>query len=186
MYPHRTNRSISDFSPSQSRGTNPARLQLDCNLVRHAFMRCSDLTPRPSSQHGGDRRIIFTGVHSNMFVRVRSGSTVSKRQPFASELHRIRFECHAIEEAPEHDEDKALLTSAPAWERSSLRVGPWPRERKIPVFSHKLRVKLYDRQCKLQQSTRRQRGLAFRDFESPVFTVPKKMARFDCVPITVV
>ncbi len=82
MYPHRTNRSISAFSPSQSRGTNPARLQLDCNLVRHAFMHCSDLTPPPSSQYGGDRHTIFTGVHSNMFVRVRSGSTVSKRQPF--------------------------------------------------------------------------------------------------------
>jgi hypothetical protein len=96
----------------------------------------------------------------------------------SSELHRLRFECHAIEGAPDHDGDKALLTSAPAWERSSLRVGPWPRERKIPVFSQKLRVRLHDRHCKLQQSTRRQRGLTFRDFESPVFTVPKKDGAF--------
>jgi hypothetical protein len=65
------------------------------------------------------------------------------------------------------------MTHAPAWERSSLVVDPWPRERWIPVFSQELLVRLYDRHSKLQQLKRRQSGLAFRDFESPVFTVPK-------------
>jgi len=79
-----------------------------------------------------------------------------------------------VEQAPLHDGDKALLASAPAWEKTPLRLGPWPRERKIPIFSNRARVQLYDKQCWQHQVFRRAKGLAFRDFESPVFTVPKK------------
>ncbi len=96
----------------------------------------------------------------------------------SEELHRLRFVCNAVEVAPEHDEDKALRTHAPTWERSELRVTPWPRERRIPVLETRARVRLYDRRCLAQQQQRRQRGLAFRDFESPVFTVPKKDGAF--------
>jgi hypothetical protein len=46
----------------------------------------------------------------------------------ASEISRLQLDCQAVEDAPPHDGDKALLPSAPAWERAPLRVGPWPRE----------------------------------------------------------
>ncbi len=39
-----------------------------------------------------------------------------------AELRRLREECHAVEPAPEHDGDKALLTSAQAWERTPLQM----------------------------------------------------------------
>ncbi len=89
----------------------------------------------------------------------------------AEELHRLRFVCNAVEVAPEHDGDKALRTTAPTWERSELRVGPWPREWRIPILATRARVRLYDHRCLAQQQQRRHRGLAFRDFESPVFYV---------------
>ncbi len=95
-----------------------------------------------------------------------------------TELRRLREECHAVEPAPEHDGDKALLTSAPAWKRTPLRMGPWPRERRIPVFTRRSHVMLYNGQCQVALHRRRAAGLAFRDFESPIFTVPKKDGAF--------
>jgi hypothetical protein len=92
----------------------------------------------------------------------------------ATELLRLRTEYHAVEPAPEHDGDKALMTVAPAWERTSLRMGPWPRERRIPVFTQRSQVLLYNRHCRATQRRRR----AFRDFELPIFTVPKKDGAF--------
>ena len=137
------------------------------------------------------------GRDSSTVIAAREGSAYNfERRPFqyarprsirldrfqtaavSAELHRLRFDCHAIEVAPEHDSDKALRTHAPPWERSDLRVGPWPRERRIPVLATRTHVRLYDRRCLAQQFQRRQRGLAFRDFESPVFTVPKKDGAF--------
>ena len=47
-----------------------------------------------------------------------------------TELRRLRTECYAVEPALEHDNDKAIMASAPAWERTPLRMGPWPRERR--------------------------------------------------------
>ena len=96
----------------------------------------------------------------------------------ADEISRLRHVCNAVELAPPHDSDKALLQQAPSWEKTLLRIGPWPRERRVPVFSTRARVLLYNRQCAVQQRQRRAAGLAFRDFESPVFTVPKKDGAF--------
>ena len=73
----------------------------------------------------------------------------------ADELSRLRHVCKAVEPAPDHDSDKAILQQAPSWEKTPLRIGPWPRERR-----------------------RRAAGFAFRDFESPVFTAPKKDGAF--------
>ena len=92
----------------------------------------------------------------------------------SAEITRLRHDCHAVEDAPPHDGDKALLSSAPEWEKTPLRLGPWPRERRIPIFLNQARVQIYDKRCWQHQAVRRAKGLAFRDFESPVFTVPKK------------
>jgi hypothetical protein len=96
----------------------------------------------------------------------------------ADELSRLRHVCHAVEPAPPHDSGKAILQSAPSWEKTPLRLGPWPRERRVPVFATQARVLLYNRQCAAHQRQRRAAGRAFRDFESPVFTVPKKDGAF--------
>ena len=96
----------------------------------------------------------------------------------SSEILRLHRDCHAVEYAPPHDGDKAILQSAPAWEKSRLRLGPWPREPRIPIFANRARVALYDKRCWQHQVLRRSKGLAFRDFESPVFTVPKKDGNF--------
>jgi hypothetical protein len=99
-------------------------------------------------------------------------------QAVADELSRLRHVCHAVEPAPPHDSDKAILQSAPSWEKTPLRLGPWPRERRVPVFATQARVLLYNRQCAAHQRQRRAAGRAFREFESPVFTVPKKDGAF--------
>ena len=96
----------------------------------------------------------------------------------ASEIIRLQFDCQAVENAPLHDSDKALLSSDPEWEKSSLRNGPWPRERRVPIFHSRAQVRIYDQRCWQHQVIRRAKGLAFRDFESPVFTVPKKDGQF--------
>jgi hypothetical protein len=96
----------------------------------------------------------------------------------ADELSRLRHVCNAVKPAPSHDSDKAILQQASSWEKTPLRIGPWPRERRVPVFSTRAGVLLYNRQCAVQQRRRRAAGLAFRDFESPVFTVPKKDGAF--------
>jgi hypothetical protein len=81
----------------------------------------------------------------------------------ADELSRLRHVCNAVEPAPPHDSDKAILQQAPSWEKTPLRIGPWL---------------LYNRQCTVQQRRRRAAGLAFRDVESPVFTIPEKDGAF--------
>jgi hypothetical protein len=99
------------------------------------------------------------GHDSSAVIAARGGSAYNfERRPFqhvrprairldrfqtaavSEELHRLRFVCNAVEVAPEHDGDKALGTHAPTWERSELRVGPWPRERRIPVLATRARV----------------------------------------------
>jgi hypothetical protein len=96
----------------------------------------------------------------------------------AAEVRRLHLDCHAVEDAPPHDSDKALLSSDPEWEKTPLRTGPWPRERRIPIFHNRTQVQIYNRRCWQHQVSRRAKGLAFRDFESPVFTVPKKDGQF--------
>jgi hypothetical protein len=66
-------------------------------------------------------------------------------------------ECHAVEVAPEHDRDKALTSSAAAWE-----LCPLPQQQ------------AYDRKSETEMKERQQKGKPFRDFESAVFTVDKK------------
>lgn len=88
------------------------------------------------------------------------------------EVHRLRNFCGAVETAPEHDGDKALLPSAAKWERTPLRPGPWPRERPMTMLPSG-DVPEYDRQELKRMRIRRSQGMPFRDFESPVFTVPK-------------
>ena len=102
----------------------------------------------------------------------------AQRAAVASEIRRLRLDCHAVEDAPLHDSDKALLSSDPDWEKDPLRTGPWPRERRIPVFHNRAQVQICNRRCWQHQVSRRAKGLAFRDFESPVFTVPKKDGQF--------
>jgi hypothetical protein len=65
-------------------------------------------------------------------------------QAVADELSRLRHVCHAVEPAPPHDSDKAILQFAPSWEKTPLRLGPWPRERRVPVFATQARVLLYN------------------------------------------
>jgi hypothetical protein len=57
-------------------------------------------------------------------------------------------------------------------------VGPWPRKPRIPILANRTRIAIYDAHCWRHQVLRRSKGLAFRDFESPVFTVPKKDGNF--------
>jgi hypothetical protein len=92
----------------------------------------------------------------------------------SAEIARLQHDCHAVEGTPPHDGDKVLLSAAPEWEKTPLRLGPWPRERRIPIFSTRARIQLYNQRCWQNQVVRRAKGLAFRDFESPVFTVPKR------------
>jgi hypothetical protein len=70
-----------------------------------------------------------------------------------TELRRLRTECYAVE--PEHDGDKAIMASAPSWERIPLRMGQWPRERRTPVFTRHSHVILYNRQGTTSQHRRR-------------------------------
>jgi hypothetical protein len=83
-----------------------------------------------------------------------------------------------VEYAPPHDSDKAILQSAPEWEKSRLRVGPWPWEPQILIFANWTRVAIDDKRCWQHKVLRRSKGLAFHDFESPVFTVTKKDDNF--------
>ena len=96
----------------------------------------------------------------------------------AAEIDRLIHLCGAVEMAPAHDRDKALRPDAAVWERRPLRGGWWPAEKRVPVFTSDEAVQAYDRECLSSQASRRVRGKPFRDFESTVFTVPKKDGRF--------
>jgi hypothetical protein len=96
----------------------------------------------------------------------------------AAEIDRLMHKCGAVELAPAHDLDKALRPDAAVWERRPLRGGGWPAEKVVPVLSSDDAVREYDRDCLRSQVSRRAQGKPFRDFESTVFTVPKKDGRF--------
>ena len=95
-----------------------------------------------------------------------------------AEIDRLMYVCGAVEAAPSHDRDKALRPNAAPWERAHLRMGRWPAEKRVPVLSSDEAVREYDRDCMRSQTLRRAQGKPFRDFESTVFTVPKKDGRF--------
>ena len=82
------------------------------------------------------------GRDSSAVISAREGSAYNfERRPFqyarprsirldrfqtaavSAELHRLRFDCHAIEVAPEHDGDKALQTHAPPLGTVGLKGG---------------------------------------------------------------
>ena len=90
----------------------------------------------------------------------------SQQEAVSTEIARLQHDCHPVEDAPPHDGDKALLSTDPEWEKTPLRLGPWPQERRIPIFSTRARVQLYDKRCLQHQVVRRANVLAFRDFES--------------------
>jgi hypothetical protein len=96
----------------------------------------------------------------------------------AAEIDRLIHLCGAVEMTPAHDRDKALRPDAAVWERRPLRGRWWPAEKRIPVLTSDEAVHAYDRECLSSQASRRVRGKPFRDFESIVFTVPKKDGRF--------
>jgi hypothetical protein len=99
-------------------------------------------------------------------------------QAACDEIDRLEFVCRAVEAAPTHDRDKALFSDAPRWERRPLPRGPWPQEKRVPVFTTKSEARAYDAACRLSQDARHAEGRPFRDFESAVFVVPKKDGRF--------
>ena len=103
---------------------------------------------------------------------------VPQKAAAIQEVKRLTEVCGAVESAPLHDNDKALLWStAESWERSPLRTGPWPREKKVPILSLKERAR-YDQAQLREERVRRQQGKPYRDFESTVFTVPKSDGGF--------
>ncbi len=77
-----------------------------------------------------------------------------------------------------HDRDKALTSSAAAWELRPLPGGAWPVEKRIPRVSNVAELRAYDADCLASQASRRAAGRSFRDFESTVFVVPKKDGKF--------
>ena len=96
------------------------------------------------------------------------------RRAASIELDRLQFECGAVEPAPSHDGDKCLLSSTvESWEMEDLRLGPWPRERKVPVLSSVEEVLLYDLRQAKEERRRLESHRPHRDFENIVFTVPK-------------
>ena len=96
----------------------------------------------------------------------------------SEEIDRLLHVCGAVEIAPAHDRDKALRPSAPAWERVPLRRGWWPAEKRVPVLATAAARLQYDQACLESQALRQSQGKPFRDFESTVFTVPKKCGGF--------
>jgi hypothetical protein len=94
------------------------------------------------------------------------------------DIDRLEHVCRAIEAAPAHDRDKPLFTEAPLWERLPLHLGPWPQEKRVPVFSTKFEARAYDDDCHRSQLVRQAAGRPFRDIESTVFVVPKKDGKF--------
>ena len=100
--------------------------------------------------------------------------SAESKKAASAEVDRLRFVCGAVETAPSHDGDKCLLSSTVgSWERSDLRVGPWPRERRVPVLSSDAEVRAYDLLQVQEERRRLESHRPHRDFESTVFTVPK-------------
>ena len=96
----------------------------------------------------------------------------------SSKIDRLIRVCGAVESAPAHDRDRALNTKAEAWELRPLPSGPWPAEKRVPVFASGADRRQYNSDCLASQATRRAAGRPFRDFESTVFVVPKKDGKF--------
>jgi hypothetical protein len=107
-------------------------------------------------------------------IRLDSGSL----RAACDEIDRLEHVCRAIEAAPAHDRDKSLFPEAPLWERRPLPRGLWPQEKLVPVFTTKAEARAYDDDCRRSQRVRQEAGRPFRDFESTVFTVPKKDGKF--------
>ena len=98
----------------------------------------------------------------------------NEKEAIAQEIHRLFNQCHAIEVAPPHDTDKCLLTDEAAPFELTRLPGLYLREPTIPLFKSHTQAARYDRQQQVIFNQRRTRNLPFRDFESTVFTVPKK------------
>jgi hypothetical protein len=112
--------------------------------------------------------------HRPHVIRLKAGGL----QAAAAEIERLELVCGAVESAPAHDRDKALTAAASDWELRPLPWGPWPAEKLIPLVSSRAAMQQYDAECLASQATRGAAGQPFRDFESPVFVVPKKDGRF--------
>ena len=145
----------------------PERIQdllgADCTTTRQAVGGCAYNLGSHPYQYQRPRPI-----------RLDAGSL----QAACEEIDRLEHVCHAIEAAPSHDRDKALFPEAPLWERLPLPRGPWPQEKRVPVFSTKVDARDYDADCRRSQHERHAAGRPFRDFESTVFVVPKKDGKF--------
>ena len=98
----------------------------------------------------------------------------NEKEAIAQEIHRLFNQCHAIEVAPPHDTDKCLLTDEAAPFELTRLPGLYLREPTIPLFKSHTQAARYDRQQQVIFNQRRTQNLPFRDFESTVFTVPKK------------
>ena len=110
-----------------------------------------------------------------------------QREAVLKEITRLES-IGAIERAPEHDGHKAILTSDPAWEKTPIPPGPWPRAQPVPVLSRRQRSE-YDARLRRDWIMRKNHGLPPRDFENRVFTVPKSDGGFrlctDCRALNV-
>ena len=91
----------------------------------------------------------------------------------ATEITRLRDDCKAIEEAPEHDGDRCLRPWAQAYERRPIPQGRWPMEQPIPILHSDAEVDRHDREQTAIFRSRLARGMPLRDFESGVFCVAK-------------
>ena len=90
------------------------------------------------------------------------------------EIQRLFHDCHAIERAPPHDADKGLLRTE-TFPFELMRAPAFcMREAPVPVFDTRCQIAQYDHRQLATQARRRNQSLPFRDFESTVFTVPKK------------
>lgn len=97
-----------------------------------------------------------------------------EREAIAQEIHRLHNQCRAIELAPPHDSDKCLLEGeAESFELTRI-PGFYLREPAVPLLKSRAQAAHYDRQQRVIYNQRRRQNLPFRDFESTVFTIPKK------------
>ncbi len=184
---------VSDMSDSEM---HHSLLQLACrgnskNLIAARFQSQPDRVERLLGPESGTTRQAQSGSAYNLTSRpfqYRRPRTIPlqkiQRQAAVDEIERLMIECHAVEIAPEHDGDKALTTSAEAWERRPLPNGNWPENAGyLPIITSWTEQQAYDRRCVADMRARRVQGKPYRDFESAVFTVDKKMADIACARI---